>query len=216
MTPDTLRHFRGRALLRLIIVILGITGVALVAEASWIDVKAWLAQRLLERAWSEARDGEADARPWPWADTHPIARLTFVDRGGASFIVLAGASGRTMAFAPGHIDGTAMPGEPGNVGISGHRDTHFAILRDTKAGDRIDLETPTGARLSYRVVDTVIADERETSLLHDGRDRLTLVTCYPFDAIQPGGKLRWVVIADRARGARTSSSGTAPRPRGAV
>lgn len=169
------------------------------AKASWIDVKAWLAQRLLERAWQQTRDGAREAKPWPWADTHPVARLRFVDRGGRSLIVLAGASGRTLAFAPGHIDGTARPGLEGNVGIAGHRDTHFAVLRDVRQGDLVELETPGGECLTYRVVGAGIVDERDTLPLRDGPDRLTLVTCYPFDAIRPGGALRWVVTAERLK-----------------
>ncbi len=182
---------------RVAVVLLMLVGGSLLAQATWIDVKAWLAQRLLERAWRKTQDGERDAKPWPWADTHPLARLRLVDHDGVSLIVLTGASGRTLAFAPGHIDGTALPGSSGNVGIAGHRDTHFRVLRDVRRGDLVELETPVGERLTYRVTSTEIVDQRDTRLLHHGSDRLTLVTCYPFDAIRPGGPLRWLVTAER-------------------
>jgi sortase A len=185
----------GRRALRATILVLLLAGLTLVAKASWIDTKAWLAQQLLERAWSRAQDGAKAARPWPRADTYPLARLRFVDR-DASYVVLSGASGRTLAFAPGHIDGTALPGSEGNVGIAGHRDTHFRILREVRRGDRIELETPRGERATYRVTSAAVVDQSDTDLLHEGAHRVTLVTCYPFDAVRPGGPLRWVVVAE--------------------
>ncbi|HUP46545.1 MAG TPA: class D sortase, partial [Thermoanaerobaculia bacterium] len=111
-------------------------------------------------------------------------------------IVLAGASGRTMAFGPGHVDGTALPGQHGNCVITAHRDTHFAVLRNVVAGDRVVLRTADGRRIEYEVTRTMIAGKNETWLLaDDGVSKLTLITCYPFDAVIPGGPLRYVVIA---------------------
>jgi sortase A len=102
-----------------------------------------------------------------------------------------------MAFGPGYIEGTALPGMPGNTAISGHRDTHFAMLKDLVVGDELWLETVSGRAL-YRVASTEIVDKGDTRALDQhGPDRLTLVTCYPFDAIVPGGPLRYVVMADK-------------------
>ena len=108
-------------------------------------------------------------------------------------IVLEGDSGRTLAFGPGHRIGTAPPGAAGNSMISGHRDTHFRILEEVSAGQRIELERLDG---SYRVSGVRIVDHRDLGILADrGRDALTLVTCWPFDAMAPGGPLRYVVSA---------------------
>ena len=59
---------------------------------------------------------------------------------------LAGVSGRTLAFGPGHVDGTPLPGDPGNSVLSGHRDTHFAFLRELRSGDILLVSTGRDAR----------------------------------------------------------------------
>jgi sortase A len=164
-------------------------------NAAYLYAKAALGQFLLERAWSRAVHGERGAKPWSWADTTPLARLEFA-RERRSYIVLSGASGRTMAWAPGHVDGTAMPGASGNCVISAHRDTHFSVLRSARVGDVIRVATRDGRRIPYRVSKVLVTDDRDTKVLApaDGR-LLTLITCWPFDAIRPGGHERFVVIA---------------------
>ena len=172
-------------------------GAALAIHGLWIPAKAALAQVLLAAAWERAEAGEAAPRPWPWADTAPVARLTLPGR--APLVVLAGASGRTLAFAPGHVDGTAAPGAAGNVVVAGHRDTHFRALAGLEPGDELALEAPGAAPRIYRVVETAGVDHRDTrALLPSAAPRLTLVTCWPFDAVRPGGPLRWVVVAEAA------------------
>lgn len=170
-------------------------GVILVMSGTWIPAKALLAQVLLRHAWEQALAGVDQPKPWPWADTTPVAKLLIPTRRFAT-IVLAGSSGRTMAFGPGHFDGTPLPGESGNSVITAHRDTHFRVLRDLQRGDSIVVESLDGQRVMYRVTEARVVNEKETGLLRqEGGTRLTLVTCYPFDAVVPGGPLRWVVIA---------------------
>jgi len=164
-------------------------------DALWIPVKAELAQHLLERAWLRTLEGEPDAKPWPWADTWPVARLTVKQR-DVDLIVLAGGSGRTLAFGPGHLSASAMPGETGNAIIGGHRDTHFQFLRNVEVGELLGMETTRGQRHIYKVVGVDIVDSRKGSLVLDtDAAMLTLVTCYPFDALEAGGPLRYVVTA---------------------
>jgi sortase A len=163
-------------------------------QAAWLELKAELAQRLMLRAWRSSRHGGAEVRPWPWADTHPIARLT-VPRLGVDELVLAGASGRTLAFGPGHLTGTPLPGSAGNAVVSGHRDTHFAFLRELRAGDLIRIETAEGLEQRYLVEGSSVVDSGDLDVAAAADTRLTLVTCYPFDAIRPGGPLRYVVVA---------------------
>ena len=94
------------------------------------------------------------------------------------------------------MHGTALPGTPGNSVLGGHRDTHFAFLRHLRRGDALVVERPDGARMSYRVASTDVLDRREIWVAkQDGTSRLTLVTCYPFDALMAGGPLRYVVVA---------------------
>jgi len=165
------------------------------ARALWVEAKAEVAQLLMRRAWQRAQAGDKDARPWPWADTRPIARLDAPALGVSTF-VLAGASGRTLAFGPGHLDGTPDPGARGNAVVSGHRDTHFAFLERLATGDELVLEGRDGRSRRYRVAETRVVDRSDLGITDDaGDDRLTLVTCYPFHALRPGGPLRYVVVA---------------------
>lgn len=166
--------------------------------AAWMHGKALLAQVLIERAWAgNQADGGSGQRPWSWADTTPVGRLEFV-RQRKSMIVLAGDSGRILAFGPGHRPGSAMPGSPGNSVISAHRDTHFSVLESVAIGDPIIVENVDGMTVTYRVDRLDIVDEHDLSVTEQrGVDQLTLVTCWPFDALAPGGPLRYVVSASR-------------------
>jgi len=164
-------------------------------QGAWIYVKARLAQRLLQRAWARTLRGEPEARPWPWADTWPVARLQ-VPAHGVDLIVLAGVSGRTLAFGPGHAPGSAVPGAPGTAIVAGHRDTHFRFLERLKQGDEIIVEVPGLRRSRLRVQETSVVDSRTAVIRTEDRSAgLVLVTCYPFDAVRPGGALRYVVTA---------------------
>ena len=166
-------------------------------QGAYIPAKAWLGQELMQRAWLRASAGEDRAAPWPWADTWPVARLSAKSH-DVDLIVLAGGSGRTLAFGPGHLSASALPGETGNMVIAGHRDTHFAFLRDLEPGHRLTIESFSGATTEYEVIGLNVVDSRKGSLLLDTDDAvLTLVTCYPFDAVDPGGPLRYVVTARR-------------------
>ena len=164
-------------------------------QGTYIPAKAWLAQELMQQAWSRAGEGIERPAPWPWADTWPVARLTSSSQ-GVDLIVLAGGSGRTLAFGPGHLSASAMPGETGNMIIAGHRDTHFRFLRDVSAGELIGIESSEGERHVYKVLGAEVVDSRNGSLVLDtGVAMLTLVTCYPFDAASAGGPMRYVVTA---------------------
>jgi sortase A len=164
-------------------------------QGAYIPAKAWLAQELMQRAWRRAENGDEDLAPWPWADTWPIAKLSASD-GEIELIVLAGSSGRTLAFGPGHVSASAMPGEVGNSVIGGHRDTHFQFLQHLQAGDSVLIETPDGYERHFRVTGTEVVDSRHGSFHIDApQPMLSLVTCYPFDARSPGGPLRYVVTA---------------------
>jgi sortase A len=171
-------------------------GTVFTVAATWIPVKAQVAQVLLHRAWNRTRAGTATAKPWPWADTWPVGRLR-VPRLGVDEIVLAGASGSALAFGPGHLDGTALPGHCGNCVVSGHRDTHFGFLAALRLGDALELEAPDGRVQRFVVRSTHILRRSDLFVLDDDtKPVLTLTTCYPFDAVVPGGPLRFVVRAE--------------------
>jgi len=167
-------------------------------QAAYIQAKAQLAQVLLQQAWTKTLAGEQAVKPWPWADTWPVARLTAPSQ-GVDLFVLAGADGRAMAFGPGHVYGTAAPGTAGNSVIGGHRDTHLRFLKDLRPGDELKLQRPDGREVAYRVSEARVVDKSDLSpLAPRGEAWLTLITCWPFDALRPGGPLRYVVTAAAA------------------
>ncbi len=196
---------------------LGAIGVACITAACWIHVKAFAAQVLINAAWDRTQRGVAEARPWPWADATPVARMTFDD--WTALVVLEGSSGRNLAFAPSHDAASVLPGEPGNSVISAHRDTHFRELEYARIGAHIRVERADGKTFLFSVTDVRVVDSRTTRIALGGDEpRLTLVTCYPFDAIQPGGPLRFVVTANSTAGAgytppqRVARAAAFPRP----
>lgn len=177
-----------------------------VASAAWIRAKALLAQQLLCIAWERTQLADAPQRPWPGADLRPVAKLTVPSR-RVSVYVLDDAHARALAFGPAHLDGTANPGDSGNSVIVAHRDTHFAFLRDVAMDDEIDIETARGVRVRYRVREAFVVDKADMQVAEPIHGtRLTLVTCWPFDAIRPGTPLRYVVVAERV-----DEPGDAPR-----
>ncbi len=126
-----------------------------------------------------------------------MARLTVPSR-AIELYVLSGTSGRSLAFGPGHVDGTAMPGAAGNSVIVAHRDTHFAFLRHLREDEEILVEDARGVVTRYRVREVAVVDKGQTRLLDPADSaQLTLITCFPFDAVRPGTAQRFVVIADR-------------------
>ena len=119
-----------------------------------------------------------------------------IPRLGLSAIIMEGTSDAVLRHAVGHIESTALPGQPGNVGLSAHRDTFFRPLRNIRLNDVINLTTPFG-EYRYRVVSTKIVDPHEISVLADSKnDVLTLVTCYPFYFIGAAPN-RFIVRAER-------------------
>lgn len=175
--------------LLLILLALGTGG-----KAGYLQLKAALAQHLLEAAWMTSTNDGNPAKPWPWADTWPVARLS-IPAINKSLIVLAGTSGEAMAFGPGHMTQSALS-VSGVIGIGGHRDTHLAFLENLTPGTTFELELLNGQQQQYRYRGFEILDTRNDTLnLSTTESGLVLVTCYPFSATQTGGPLRYVVTA---------------------
>jgi sortase A len=151
-------------------------------------------------AWQEAESARFDlvrttsssiAAPQPG---EALARLR-VDRLGLEVMVAEGSDEATLASGPGHMQESALPGEPGNCIIAGHRDAEFRLLRDIRAGDVVDLNGWSGTA-RYRVTAIRIVDRDETGLLTASDEaRLTLVTCYPFYYVGPAPQ-RFIVQAE--------------------
>lgn len=167
----------------------GLVALGAFGQAGWIWAKAWAAQGLIEQAWTQALAGEAQPRPWPWADTWPVAKLSFPTL-DSTRLVLEGEDGRALAFGP-------VTREDGPVrAVFGHRDTHFQVIADLPPGSPVDWTGRDGIARHYRVIDTAVLHKDDVALPQDApRDAMLLITCYPFDALMPDTPLRYVVLA---------------------
>ena len=178
-------------------VLLIVAGSLLVGQGLFIRAKALLAQVLLERAWSQTVAAGRPVRAWSWADTYPVAKITFPGLDRAA-IVLEAAGGEALAFGPAHVAGSPLPGERGTSVIGGHRDTHFAFIGELKKGDSIIVTGRDGRDTAYNVSGSVVVHAGASGIRTGGNTRrLALVTCYPFGGLQRG-PLRYVVFAEAA------------------
>ena len=112
-----------------------------------------------------------------------------------STVVLEGSDDGTLSRGSGHIEDTPVPGQPGNVGIAGHRDTTFRALRNIHVGDPLDFKTAERV-YRYRISKTMIVGPDDVYVLDPTAEpALTLVTCYPFEFIGHAPR-RFIVRAD--------------------
>ena len=170
-------------------------GLCFLASASYIHVKALLAQYLIASSWQVYINEDTVEPPWPWADTYVVAKLSLK---GDSMYVLSGVSGRTLAFGPGHLSSSPIPSNKnpnGNMVIAGHRDTHFSLLELVSIGEHIEIETSSG-RFKYRVHNLEVIHEQQLEVTAPTAEpTLTLITCYPFNAIANDTQWRFIVQA---------------------
>jgi sortase A len=180
------------------ILLLGYCGFAL--------TDAWLFQRrasrdldrlLLDRraagAVTPQPEPAASAKVAPAAAEGLIGRIE-IPRLLLSVVVMEGIDQVTLRRAVGHIPGTALPGQTGNVGLAGHRDTLFRPLKDLKIKDEVRISTLEGI-FKYEVVSLRVVDPENVGVLaSSGENVLTLVTCYPFYFVGPAPQ-RWIVRA---------------------
>jgi sortase A len=185
--------------LRYFVALTLVAGVCLTGRALYLHAKAELAGVLIRRAWQvTARSGESRP-PWPWADTHPVARLR-IPRLGYDEIVLEGATPRTLAFGPARLLSGAAFGGPGNLALAGHRDSWFEPLEVVALGDTIELEWYDSRRAELRTRTYIVEDIRVVApedvgqLAPTSDDALTLITCYPFGR-SPRSPQRYIVRA---------------------
>ena len=112
-----------------------------------------------------------------------------------STTVLEGSDDATLSRGSGHIEDTPFPGQPGNVGIAGHRDTTFRALRHIKLGDALEFKTAERV-YRYKISKTWIVGPDDVYVLDPTpRPALTLVTCYPFEFVGHAPN-RFIVRAD--------------------
>jgi sortase A len=178
------RRGRGLRWLERFLVITGVTCLG-------YFVYTYSEARLYQSFEDEQLDAILQSAPANAASSAPIGRRSpptagstvgriEIPRLGVSAVVRVGSDARTLRVAVGYIPGTALPGETGNVGLAGHRDTFFRKLRDINPDDEIRLTTKDGV-FHYYVQRTTIVRPKDVWVL-DSTDypALTLVTCYPF------------------------------------
>jgi sortase A len=111
-----------------------------------------------------------------------IGRIS-IPRLHLSAMVEEGVDDITLSRAVGHIPGTPLPGERGNVGIAGHRDTFFRSLKDLRPQDKIDFTTHSG-RFHYIVESLTVVEPTDVSVLNSEEGQaMTIITCFPFQYI---------------------------------
>ena len=163
-----------------------------------------------------------DAPPAPRAAPRPtfaagstVGRIE-IPRLGVSAVIRAGSDARTLRLAVGYIPGTALPGDRGNFGLAGHRDTFFRKLRDINPDDEIRIVTQNGVFIYYVQRTSIVMPQDVWVLDPTNYPALTLVTCYPFNYIGSAPKRFIVRAAIRTTPAPAQSNVSKPADRNAA
>jgi sortase A len=160
-----------------------------------IDARRTTQESRLDHAWQRTLAGEAGAAPRARTNSRPVARLAIPSQ-GLSTLVVSGEPSADEVSAPLHQPGTPLPGEPGNSVIGDRNGSALHFLRQAKRGDLLSVQRADRESLVYRVTDIEIIDQRDVWIMkNEGPTRLTMITCYPFDAQCAHHRLRYAVIA---------------------
>ena len=181
---------------RNVFLIIGLLALSYVGFAL-LDARLYQAEqaRRFERALKETNLARAESPAIAVSEGSPLGRIE-ISAVGLTVMVLEGTDEGTLRRAVGHIRGTPLPGQRGNVALAGHRDTFFRGLRKIRVNDEITLTTLSGS-YRYRADSTKVVKPEETEVLEDyGDDILTLVTCYPFNFVGSAPS-RFIVRAHR-------------------
>ena len=190
-----------RKVLAVVSLLLMAAGAVLLFQGARVYLESKMGQSEASREFDEQGRGPSSAprsrlerlRP---RDGETFAKLS-IPRLDTELYVVEGDDTADLRRGPGHLPGTAMPGDDGNCVIAAHRDTHFRVLKDIRKGDDIILQTSRGQFL-YRVAGTQIVQPTNTAALQPTHDaELKLITCYPFYYVGSAPK-RFVVEAQLA------------------
>jgi len=158
-------------------------GLVAIGVSGWSYARRAIIQRRENQALDRQignRTSSSSAQSQPAVQNGALIGRLVIPRLNVRGVVREGAGEDTLDVALGHIPGTALPGQPGNAGVAGHRDTLFRGLRNIAKDDSIDFQTPAGS-YRYKVESTRIVKPDNVSVLNPSQhSELTLVTCYPF------------------------------------
>jgi len=165
-----------------------------VSSSGYMLAKAGLSQYLIQSAWQQTLKDGKQHKPWSWADTYPILEMK-IPRLNQKNYILAGSSGRNLAFSVTHMSQSGLLGENKTMVLSGHRDSHFSYLKNLKVGDKIIIKDIDKA-IIYKVTMARVIDSSKHDISILNKNELLLTSCYPFNALSAGGNLRYVVYAN--------------------
>ena len=162
-------------------------------QAIKIEVKAKVAQVLLDYTWNKSLKENKPYKPWSSFDGSPILKLE-IPRYNISQIVLEGTSGQALAFGPALHKESFLPSENKITAISSHRDSHGEYIKNLEIGDILKLQDLDNNWHTYKIEEFLIINVKETITINK-TNRFLLITCYPFDALLSGTPLRYIVSA---------------------
>jgi LPXTG-site transpeptidase (sortase) family protein len=193
--------WNGRRALSLCLMAVGFVLLAYVGVQYW---GMYRSQQKLEAQW-ERQAASANVPGVPKINADDLLTRVVIPKIDLDSIVVEGVSRKMLSEGPGHIKGTAAPGEPGNAVISAHRDTFFRHIYELNKGDEI-LVKRGGKIFHYQVTGKKIVMPDDVAVLKQTTDpQLTLITCYPTYYIGPAPK-RLVVFSKLVQ-----SQGDTPR-----
>jgi sortase A len=199
ITEQKIIATRNQRLMRWTRNILLITGILALSYVALTMISARIYQNnaglTLDKQIQAEEQHKAEQATLTFKEGDVLGRID-IPRIGVSVAVLQGTTARTLRLGVGHVTGTALPGEPGNTGIAGHRDTYLRALKDIRKDDEIQLQTATGIA-RYEVDWIQITSPSDIGVLAPTTESsLTLVTCYPFYYVGAAPK-RFIVHAHR-------------------
>lgn len=172
------------------------------SENETMTIHTWIIHGLLDNAWVRTQASGREVKPWPWAKTWPLARLS-VPHLRVQRIILSHADNSIPLFVLGHLESSVLPGELGNSVVSSFHGSDGLFLRKLREGDVMVLESSRNGQWQYRVSAIYIADKANTTLLEPSLNRrLTLISYYQ---ATPQDNRRYVVVADELERISTSS-----------
>jgi len=192
-----------RSLILLLALVLLLGGGYFGFQVFKIELKARVAQVLLQYAWHKTIKTGENQRPWKSFDGTPILRLT-IPRHEVDQIVLAGTSGQALAFGPAFHEESKLPGTGGTTVLSSHRDSHGIYIKQLQKGDTIKLQDRFQHWHSYTIEDfSILNVKTDTISTTNAKEVLLIITCYPFNALTSRTPLRYVVSAGQNLGNRS-------------
>jgi sortase A len=178
---------------------------ALLGYCGFVAGDTWIFQHY-ERAHLERLLKTVSSTRSPLLASSGLLGRLEIPRLGLSAILIEGDDAKALRRAVGHVPGTPLPGQSGNIALTGHRDTFFRPLRYIRENDTIVVTTLRG-EFRYRVVSMRVVTPDDVAVLNASEGEiLTLVTCYPFYFVGAAPD-RFIVRAERIYSSAPSGPG---------